>query len=84
MIITKAWLTKGMIAWFLTQSIIIYSMGMKLFLHWHKNGASEIGVIIACLLVCVLTVIPTAEVFYRLVEIPSQRFAKVAFEWMRV
>ncbi|CZR57145.1 uncharacterized protein PAC_07034 [Phialocephala subalpina] len=71
-------------AWFLTQSIIIYSVGIKLFLHLHKNGASETEAIIACLLVCVLTVISTAEVFYRLVEIPSQRFAKVAWEWMRV
>ncbi|KAF8866738.1 hypothetical protein BDZ45DRAFT_639070 [Acephala macrosclerotiorum] len=71
-------------AWFLTQSIIIYSVGIKLFLHLHKNGVSETGATIACLLVCVLTVIPMAEVFYRLIEIPSQTFARVAFEWMRV
>lgn len=69
-------LTKDVIAWFLTQSIIVYSIGIELFLHLHKNGASETDTIIACLIVCVLTIIPSAEVFYRLVEIPSQKFAK--------
>jgi peptidoglycan/LPS O-acetylase OafA/YrhL len=71
-------------AWFLIQGLIIYTVGIKLFLHLHSVGGSEIETTIACLVVCVLTVIATAEVFYRLVEIPSKRFAKAAFEWMRV
>lgn len=65
-------LTINLVAWSLVQSIVIYSAGIKLYLHLHSKGASDAGATIACLIVSVLIVIPIAEVFYRLVEIPSQ------------
>lgn len=72
------------VAWFLVQSIILYSAGIKLFLHLHMAQRwAESSAVATCLLVCLLITVPVAEGFYRLIEIPSELFAKSAFDWIR-
>ncbi|KAK8165851.1 hypothetical protein BC567DRAFT_243933 [Phyllosticta citribraziliensis] len=70
-------------SYFLVQSIIIYTAGIKLFLHLRheKNwptGASNI----LCLLVSLVTVIPGAEIFYRVVDLPAQVIAQLAWNFI--
>lgn len=62
--------------WFLDQSIIIYTAGIKLFLHLNvqKQWPPE-GSVVTCLVVCFAAVILIGEVFYRLVEYPSRALA---------
>lgn len=62
----------------------MYTAGVKLFLHLHGTQRwAESSTVVTCLLVCLLIIIPVAEGFYRLIEIPSQLFAKSAFDWIR-
>ncbi|OJD32422.1 uncharacterized protein BKCO1_3800041 [Diplodia corticola] len=70
-------------SYFLIQATVIYTAGIKLFLHLRidKNwpeGASNI----VCLAVCLVTVVPGAELFYRVVDYPSQVLARVAWDFM--
>jgi hypothetical protein len=71
------------IAWFLVQGIIIYTLGIKFFVYLHRKGWSDTGATLLCLPVCLGAVIPSAEIFFRLVELPSQILAKESFEWIR-
>jgi peptidoglycan/LPS O-acetylase OafA/YrhL len=68
--------------WFLVQTIITYTAGIKLFayLRFDQNVASP-GATIATLIVCLIAVIGSAEIFHRLVDQPSQKLAHLAFEW---
>ena len=70
--------------WYLVQSTIIYTAGIKLFMHLRitKSWSFE-GATIAALAVCLVSVIPAAEVFYRFIDVPSQKFAHVVFDWIR-
>lgn len=69
--------------YFLIQATIIYTAGIKLFLHlrvdknWPEGGCN-----ILCLAVCLFTVVPGAEIFYRVVDYPSQVLARVAWNFM--
>lgn len=73
-----------MIAFFLIQSTIIYTVGIMLYLHLRTNqGWSDGGAGTMCLFVCLLITVPAAEVFYRVIDVSSQRFAKRAFDWIR-
>ncbi|THV55375.1 hypothetical protein BGAL_0009g00250 [Botrytis galanthina] len=78
------YLGRRSLSWFLVQSIIIYSVGIKLFTHLTETrNASFEAATTACFFVCLLTVIPSAEIFYRLIDFPSQAFARVTFDWIR-
>jgi peptidoglycan/LPS O-acetylase OafA/YrhL len=61
----------------------VYTAGIALFNHLHfaQNVAFE-GAVAACLVVCLLTVIAGAEIFYRLVDQPSQKLAHASFDWI--
>jgi hypothetical protein len=69
---------------FLMQSIIIFSAGIKLFNHlrFGQNMTLEVSSFL-CLLVCAPLVALTTEVFYRAVDYPSTAFAHLAFDWIR-
>ncbi|KAH6664459.1 hypothetical protein B0J14DRAFT_493600 [Halenospora varia] len=72
------------LAFFLIQSTIIYTVGIMLYLHLRTNqGWSDGGAGTMCLFVCLLITVPAAEVFYRVIDVSSQRFAKRAFDWIR-
>ncbi|KAL2008172.1 hypothetical protein VTN00DRAFT_8154 [Thermoascus crustaceus] len=70
--------------WFLVQGTIIYTAGIKLFLHLNvqKQWPSE-GSVVTCLVVCFTAVILIGEAFCRLVEYPSGALAYRLFDWIR-
>jgi len=77
-------LTLPLTGWFLTQSIIIYTAGIKL----HQNltlthNVPDSGATAVCFLVCLPTLVFFAESFYRLVDWPSCILAGVVFDWIR-
>lgn len=68
---------------FVAQSIILWSAGIKLFLHLHVELGTSPAV--ANLAVFVTGVIATAmfgEAYYRGVDLPSQWFASLAYVWL--
>ncbi|KAK4983116.1 hypothetical protein LTR66_008951 [Elasticomyces elasticus] len=71
-------------SYFLIQSIIVYTLGIKLFMHMTTNPsyntANARG---ASFVACLATTIVAAEAFYRLVDRPSQAFARMVFDWIR-
>lgn len=70
-------------SYFLIQATIIYTAGIKLFLHlrvdknWPEGACN-----ILCLAVCVFTAVPGAEIFHRVVDYPSDVLARVAWNFM--
>jgi peptidoglycan/LPS O-acetylase OafA/YrhL len=71
------------IGWFLVQSIIVYTAGIKLFARLQfDQHVAFLGATTTTLIVCLITVIGTAEAFYRLIDQPSQKLAFIAFEWI--
>ncbi|BDD57760.1 hypothetical protein MAP00_003104 [Monascus purpureus] len=72
------------LSWFFAQGIIIYTAGIKLFLHlttdkqWSKDSATGLS-----LIVCLSAVIVLAEVFYRLVDYPCRAMSYRVFDWIR-
>ena len=72
------------LGWFLVQSWIIYTVGIKLFMHLAQgNGSSFDAANVACFFVCLLTTMSVGEVFYRLVDYPADAFARLFFDWLR-
>ena len=71
--------------YFLIQSTIIYTIGIKLFLFLHidkYNLSSQLATGL-CLLVCLGVSIPCAEIFHSFVDYPSKLIAHVIFNWIR-
>lgn len=69
---------------FLIQSIIIYTLGINLYMHLSiDKGMSTVPTRVLCLLVSVVITVLGAEVFYRVVDYPSQVLAKRGFNWIR-
>ncbi|KAL6717679.1 hypothetical protein ACLMJK_005594 [Lecanora helva] len=72
------------LSFFLAQSIIIYTIGIKLFMHLSiDRGVATVPTRIICLLVSAITTLLGGEVFYRLIDYPSNVFAKRMFDWIR-
>lgn len=68
---------------FLIQPLIIYTAGIKLFMHMAASGTNRGLATFACFAVCVPLVALASEVFYRLFDIPSMAVAKEAWAWIR-
>ncbi|KAF2031724.1 hypothetical protein EK21DRAFT_62393 [Setomelanomma holmii] len=67
---------------FLVQSIMIYTAGIKLWLHLYRAGGSDAVNSLVCFIVCAPLVAVASEVFYRIVDVPSVVFARCAWAWM--
>ncbi|KAF1945376.1 hypothetical protein EJ02DRAFT_53729 [Clathrospora elynae] len=67
---------------FLVQAILIYTVGIKLYLHIDATGTNNAVSGLVCFLVCAPMVAIAAEVFYRLVDLPSVGLAKAFWAWM--
>lgn len=67
---------------FLVQSIVIYTAGIKLWLHINKSGTSDTLNTFAVFCTCAATVALASEVFYRAIDIPSVAFARLFWAWM--
>ncbi|KAF2810384.1 uncharacterized protein BDZ99DRAFT_416727 [Mytilinidion resinicola] len=78
------YLGKRSFSFFLMQSIIIYTAGIKMFaeLHFAHSIAFSASTFL-CLVVCIPLVALTTEVFYRLVDYPSTVLAHLVFDWIR-
>ena len=66
--------------YFLVQSIIVYTAGIKLYMTLEL--APPVATTI-CLLFSLATLIPIAEGFHRAVDYPSKRLAFKMFDWIR-
>lgn len=68
---------------FVAQSIVFWTAGIKLYMHLHVER--DVAPPLAKLAVFVVGTITTgvgAEVFHRLIDLPSQRVAKETFSWL--
>jgi hypothetical protein len=70
------------LGWFLVQSIIIYTAGIQLYTHMVAAGMNGAASSFVCFLVCAPLVAVTAEVFYRLVDLPSVVLARGFWAFM--
>lgn len=69
--------------YFLIQSIMVYVVGIRLFMHLrYQRHVSFPGTVITTLITCLAVVVAAAEAFYRLVERPSKLLAHMAYEWI--
>ncbi|ATZ50336.1 hypothetical protein BCIN_05g06950 [Botrytis cinerea B05.10] len=72
------------LSYFLTQSIVIYSAAIPLYLHLVVDKAvSGIVATIICLVVSALGTLVCGEIFYRMVEIPSLWAGVWSWDWIR-
>ncbi|KAH8809373.1 hypothetical protein F5884DRAFT_795457 [Xylogone sp. PMI_703] len=69
------YLGRRSLSYFLTQSIIVYLVGVKTFQRLRENHISYEGSVMVALITSLTVIIPTAELFYRLVEQPSKLLA---------
>lgn len=66
----------------MAQSIVFWTAGIKLYLHLHSRGTSTATANFAVFVTCTLTTLLFAEVYYRIVDLPSQWVAKEAYSWL--
>ena len=72
------------LGWFLVQSLIIYTCGIRLFMHIQTTSTTSVeATVVACFFACVPATAVFAELFHRLVDYPSQIFAHYVFDWIR-
>lgn len=77
-------LTADLPGYFLVQSIIIYTAGIKFYTYLStQKGLSVEAARSVCLLVCVAAVVVGAEIFHHLVTKPSKLLARILFDWVR-
>lgn len=70
--------------YFLIQSIIIYTLGVKVSTNMTGDAVGRYPASAAvALVVSLIVTIPAAEVLYWLVEIPSKWFGRWLFDWIR-
>jgi peptidoglycan/LPS O-acetylase OafA/YrhL len=67
--------------YFIVQSIIIYTLGIKLYQTLHI--VNEIASVAVCFFVTLAVSAGGAELFYRAVEVPSHVLSHIAFDWIR-
>jgi hypothetical protein len=72
-------------AFFLTNSIVVYTVGIKLFLHLTGNevGWSFPAAVGTALATCLASTVLFAEVIYRFVDIPARRAGRWLFKWIK-
>ncbi|KAF2876454.1 hypothetical protein BDV95DRAFT_483699 [Massariosphaeria phaeospora] len=68
---------------FLVQPLVIYTAGIKLYMHMYASGANHEIATFACFVVCLSLTLVAAEVFYRSVDIPSVVIAREAWKWVK-
>lgn len=66
------------------QSIMIYTIGIRLFMHLSVEKHVQFGgAVIACLVSCLAASAVGAEIFYRVLDYPSMALAHKLFDWIR-
>lgn len=59
----------------------MYTLGIKLYLM--LGISSNIGTVAVCFFATLAASVAGAEIFYRVVEIPSQALSHEAYDWIR-
>ncbi|KAJ4987806.1 hypothetical protein SVAN01_06686 [Stagonosporopsis vannaccii] len=67
---------------FLVQSIIIYTVGIKLWMYMDGAGVSSAVSTLASFIACASSVALASEIFYRIVDLPSIAAAKASWTFM--
>ena len=81
--ITSDTINISLIGIFVAQSIVFWTVGIQLFLHLHvEQGLSIAAANALVLAICLLAVFLFAEAYHRLVDLPTQWIARVAFAWL--
>ncbi|KAJ4360226.1 uncharacterized protein N0V89_000786 [Didymosphaeria variabile] len=75
------YLGRRSLSWFLVQSILVYTMGIRLF--QVLPIANEVASTVACFFVVLAATAMGSEVFYRVVEVPSHVLSHATFDWIR-
>ncbi|KAI4706903.1 hypothetical protein J4E89_008237 [Alternaria sp. Ai002NY15] len=75
-------LGKRSFSYFLVQSILIYTAGIKLYTHMADAGMSGSLSTFVCFLVCAPLVAIVGEIFYRVVDLPSIILARGFWAFM--
>ena len=70
------------IGFFFVQSIIIYTVGIKAYQHLAASGMSTSVNGLICFLICAPLVTVLAEVFYRIIDLPSIMLARGFWAFM--
>lgn len=68
---------------FVAQSLMTYTIGLKLFVYMYSKDESTAGAKAACFVVCLLSTVLGAEVFFRVFDVPAQWFGQAFFRWSR-
>ncbi|KAF2263612.1 hypothetical protein CC78DRAFT_465370 [Lojkania enalia] len=74
---------KRSFSFFLMQPILIYTAGIKLYMHLDATGVNHELATFVCFIVCLPLVGLASEIFYRAVDIPSITIARLMWEWIR-
>lgn len=71
------------LGYFLIQSTLIYIVGIRVFtkLH-HDDGIDFRGSTMVTFITCLAVVVPAAEIFHRVVEVPSKVFAHTFYDFI--
>ncbi|KAL5418861.1 hypothetical protein PMIN04_007164 [Paraphaeosphaeria minitans] len=75
------YLGRRSLSWFLVQSVVVYTMGIKLFQTLHMT--SEVAATAACFFAILAATAVGSEIFYRAVEVPSHALSYTIFDWIR-
>ncbi|RFU28629.1 hypothetical protein B7463_g7696, partial [Scytalidium lignicola] len=76
------YLGRRSLSYFLIQSTMIYLVGIKTFQHLLANHISYSGSVMVALITSLAVIIPMVELFYRLVEQPSELFAHKFYNFL--
>ncbi|OAL42977.1 hypothetical protein IQ07DRAFT_525281, partial [Pyrenochaeta sp. DS3sAY3a] len=75
------YLGRRSLSFFLTQNLIIYTLGIKMYHSLHISN--NVAVVASCFFATLAATIGSAEVFYRVIEIPSHVLSHLVFDWIR-
>lgn len=67
---------------FLIQSVIVYTVGIKLWMHLNDAGVASMVSTLASFVTCAALVALASEIFYRVVDLPSIAAAKAFWTFM--
>ncbi|KAF2862310.1 hypothetical protein K470DRAFT_204626, partial [Piedraia hortae CBS 480.64] len=84
-VLSARWLTaigRRSLSIFVAQSLVLWTAGIKLYLHLTENGTSSALANFAVFVVGAITTIAATELYYRAIDRPSQKLAAKAFEWL--
>ncbi|KAF2644161.1 hypothetical protein P280DRAFT_496572 [Massarina eburnea CBS 473.64] len=66
---------------FLVQPLLLYVVGIRLYMRVHTSGGSHELTTLVCFIVCVPVVGIASEIFHRMIDLPSVMVAREAWVW---